>query len=430
MQQEKNSLLYERACRKIPGGVNSPVRAWKAVGATPLFIARAEGAYVYDVSGRKFVDLVGSWGPAILGHAQPKIIRALGKAAAHGTTFGAPTENEVRLAELIGEFFPSVEKVRLVSSGTEATMSALRLARAYTARSKIIKFDGCYHGHSDSLLVKAGSGVATLGLPGSPGVPRGFASETLVAKFNDLQSVERLFRRHGRSVAAVIVEPICGNMGVILPNPGFLAALRKLTRRHGALLIVDEVITGFRVAAGGAQALYKLKPDITCLGKILGGGLPLAAFGGRREIMDWLAPEGPVYQAGTLSGNPLAVAAGLTTLQSLMRRDIYEQLETKGKYLESGFKKSLAAHGIKGTINRVGSMSTLFFGMNHVRNADQARQVDRNQFARFFHGMLARGVYLPPSPFETMFISLAHGRNELRRVIEAFDGWARDETAS
>ena len=429
MQKNKNALLYERARRKIPGGVNSPVRAWKAVGANPLFIARAAGAYVYDATGKKYIDFVGSWGPAILGHAHPKITKVLQKTAARGTTFGAPTENEVRLAELVCDLFPSIETMRLVSSGTEATMSALRLARAYTGRSKIIKFDGCYHGHSDGLLVKAGSGVATLGLPGSPGVPPGFARETLVARFNDLASVEKLFERHGKSIAALIVEPICGNIGLIAPQPGFLAGLRRLTQQRGALLIFDEVITGFRVALGGAQALYQIKPDITCLGKILGGGLPLAAFGGRREIMDWLAPEGPVYQAGTLSGNPLAVSSGLATLQLLGRRSTYEQLEKKGDYLERGFRKALANYGIKATVSRVGSMSTAFFGVDQVTSADEARQVDRAQFMRFFHVMLAHGIYLPPSPFETMFISLSHGPAELQRTLEAFQTWARNEAA-
>lgn len=430
MHKDKNTLLFDRAVQKIPGGVNSPVRAWKAVGGNPIFIARAEGPYVYDATGKQLIDFVGSWGPAILGHAHPKIIKALGKAAARGTTFGAPTENEVRLAELICDLLPSVEKVRLVSSGTEATMSALRLARAYTERSKIIKFDGCYHGHSDGLLVKAGSGVATLGLPGSPGVPLGFARETLVAKFNDLPSVEKLFEHHAKNIAAVIIEPICGNMGLIAPAPGFLAALHRLTQQHGALLIFDEVITGFRVGLGGAQALYKVKPDITCLGKILGGGLPLAGFGGRREIMELLAPEGPVYQAGTLSGNPLAVTAGLLTLQLLGRRGVYERLEQKGKYLEGAFNQALEAYEIKATINRIGSMLTIFFGVDRVTDADESRKGDREQFARFFDAMLARGIYLPPSPFETIFISLAHGEAELRRTADAFNSWARGEAFS
>jgi glutamate-1-semialdehyde 2,1-aminomutase len=426
MNNDKNALLFARAVQKIPGGVNSPVRAWKAVGANPLFISRAQGPYVFDAEGKRLLDFVGSWGPAILGHAHPKITKALARAAARGTTFGAPTENEVRLAELICELYPSIEKVRLVSSGTEATMSALRLARAYTGRSLIVKFDGCYHGHSDGLLAKAGSGIATLGLPGSPGVPLGFARETLVAKFNDFASVKKLFECHAKKIAAVIVEPICGNMGLIPPAPGFLAALRRLTRQEGALLIFDEVITGFRVALGGAQALYRVKPDITCLGKILGGGLPLAGFGARRDIMDLLAPEGPVYQAGTLSGNPLAVTSGLSTLQLLRRPGVYEKLEKKASYLERAFKEALAEYKLQATINRIGSMSTIFFGVNVVTNADEARRVDREQFVRFFHGMLARGIYLPPSPFEAMFLSLAHSAADLRRTAEAFDSWVRE----
>jgi glutamate-1-semialdehyde 2,1-aminomutase len=401
------------------------VRAWQAVGGQPRFIARANGAHVYDETGKKFIDYVGSWGPAILGHAHSKITTALAKAAARGTSFGAPTENEVRLAELVCELVPSIEKMRLVSSGTEATMSALRLARAYTERSKIVKFDGCYHGHSDGLLVNAGSGIATLGLPGSPGVPRTFARETLVVNFNDLGSLEKLFERHAKKIAAVIVEPVCGNMGVIPPEPGFLAGLRRLTQQHGALLIFDEVITGFRVDLGGAQALYRIQPDITCLGKILGGGLPLAAFGGRREIMDLLAPEGPVYQAGTLSGNPLAVTSGLVTLQLLQRNGVYDRLEKKGRYLERAFKEALGSYKIKAAINRVGSMATVFFGVDQVSNAQQARKIDREQFVRFFNGMLARGIYLPPSPFEAMFLSLAHGSTELQRTADAFASWAR-----
>jgi glutamate-1-semialdehyde 2,1-aminomutase len=323
---------------------------------------------------------------------------------------------------------PSVEMLRMVSSGTEATMSALRLARAYTGRSKIIKFDGCYHGHSDGLLVKAGSGVATLGLPDSPGVPSAFANETLIAKYNDVDSVASLFARYYGQIAAVIVEPVCGNMGVIPPATGFLPGLRKLTRNHDALLIFDEVITGFRVALGGAQALYRVKPDLTCLGKILGGGLPLAAFGGKRRIMGLLAPGGPVYQAGTLSGNPLAVSAGLTTLRLLSRRSTYGLLEALGGELEDGYRKSLATCDIRATINRVGSMLTLFFGVDRVRDADDARNSDRRQFARYFHGMLRRGVYLPPAPFEAAFVSLAHSSTDIRKVIAAFDSWAREET--
>jgi glutamate-1-semialdehyde 2,1-aminomutase len=420
--------LFERAKARIPGGVNSPVRAWKGVGGTPLFIARGRGAHVFDGDGNRYIDFVGSWGPLIFGHAHPQILRALAKTARNGTTFGAPTEHEVKLAELIVRLIPSVQKVRLVSSGTEATMSALRLSRAYTGRSKIVKFDGCYHGHADGLLVKAGSGIATLGLPDSPGVPSGFAKETLVAKYNDVISVSRLFEQHGKNVAALIVEPVCGNMGVIPPAKGFLSFLRRLTRRYGTLLIFDEVITGFRVAVGGAQSFYGVTPDLTCLGKVLGGGLPLAAFGGRRQIMDLVAPEGPVYQAGTLSGNPLAVAAGLATLGLLTRPGTYARLEAKGKRLEEGFARILKMYSIHGTINRIGSMMTLFFGIDHVRNADDARNCDRQRFARYFHGMLRRGVYLPPAPFEAMFVSLAHTNADIDSAVAAFRDWAAEET--
>ncbi len=430
MSTRKSTRLYKRAQAKIPGGVNSPVRAWHAVGGAPRFIASGRGAHVFDADGKKYVDFVGSWGPLILGHAHPTILGVLQRAAARGTTFGAPTEAEVNLAELVCRFVPTIEKVRLVSSGTEAVMSAIRLARAFTQRTKVIKFDGCYHGHSDGLLVKAGSAVATLGLPDSPGVPPAFARETLVAKFNDASSVEKLLIRHGRNVAAVIVEPVCGNMGVIPPEPEFLAFLREATQRKGVLLIFDEVITGFRVALGGAQAIYKVKPDLTCLGKILGGGLPLAAFGGRREIMDLLAPQGPVYQAGTLSGNPLAVAAGLKTLKLLALRGTYDRLATKAIRLQKGFEEILEQHGIKSTINRIASMMTVFFGVESVRNAEDARRCNREQFGRFFHGMLKRGVYFPPAPFEAAFVSLAHTNADLDKTIEAFHAWARQETHS
>ncbi len=413
--------------RKIPGGVNSPVRAWQSVGGTPRIIARGKGAYIFDADGRKYVDFVASWGPLILGHAHPKILAAVRQVAAKGTTFGAPTKYEIDLAEYVCSVMPSVDKLRLVSSGTEAAMSAIRLARAYTQRTKIIKFDGCYHGHSDGLLAKAGSGVATLGLPDSPGVPRGFTRETLIAEFNDQTSVQELFARHGKNIAAVIVEPVCGNMGVIPPEPGFLSFLRNTTRRYGALLIFDEVITGFRVSRGGAQELYAIKPDITCLGKILGGGLPLAAFGGKREIMDLLAPIGPVYQAGTLSGNPVAVMAGLTTLNLLSQRGTYGKLETLGKTMEKGLHQVVKRHGIKATINRVGSMITLFFGVECVKKAADARKCNREQFASYFHGMLKRGIYLPPAPFEAAFVSLAHTKADLDRAVTAFDDWAAAE---
>lgn len=424
----RSKKLFRRATRKIPGGVNSPVRAWKAVGGVPLFIALGCGSSVVDADGKRYVDYVGSWGPLILGHAHPRIVQTVRRRAAGGMTFGAPTASEADLAELVSESVPSIEKLRLVSSGTEATMSAIRLARAYTGRTKIIKFDGCYHGHSDGLLVKAGSGVATLGLPDSPGVPRGFTRETLIAKYNDLNSVQKAFDRFPHSIAAIIVEPICGNLGVIKPEARFLAGLRDITRRKGSLLIFDEVITGFRVALGGAQGLFRIRPDLTCLGKILGGGLPLAAFGGSREIMDLLAPLGPVYQAGTLSGNPLAVAAGITTLKLLAGRGVYDQLNAKGEYLEQGFLDVLHRFAVRGTINRVGSMMTMFFGVDRVTKAEDARHADANLFANFFHAMLAQGVYLPPSQFEAMFVSLAHSTADLKKTIAAFSRWAKERS--
>src|SRR4029077_5854065 len=428
MSTRKSTQLYRRALKKIPGGVNSPVRAWKAVGGIPKFIRRGKGSHIIDFDKKKYIDFVASWGPLILGHANRSVLRQLEEVAKNGTTFGAPTEGEIKLAETVCRLVPSIQKIRLVSSGTEAAMSAIRVARAYTRRTKIVKFDGCYHGHADGLLVKAGSGVATLGLPDSPGIPRGFARETLVATFNDVGSVEKLFSRYGKSIAALIVEPVCGNMGVIPPAPTFLRALRKITRRHGTLLIFDEVITGFRLTLGGAQQLYGIKPDLTCLGKILGGGLPLAAFGGQQKIMDLLAPEGPVYQAGTLSGNPLAVAAGLATLALLSRQGIYKALEGRGKRLQDGFEDVLRKHRISATINRIGSMMTIFFGVEKVRNAAEARKCDRKLFARFFHGMLKRGIYMPPAPFEAAFVSAAHTMADLDRTIAAFDQWAAGET--
>ncbi|HME61817.1 MAG TPA: glutamate-1-semialdehyde 2,1-aminomutase, partial [Candidatus Binatia bacterium] len=337
----KSQEIFQRATKKIPGGVNSPVRAWKSVGENPLIIETGKGSYVFDVDGNRYIDFVGSWGPLILGHAHPKIVQAVKQRLSRGFTFGAPTESEVRIAEVVSRLMPSIESLRLVNSGTESTMTAVRLARAFTGRQKIVKFDGCYHGHSDGLLVRAGSGIATLGLPDSPGVPAGFARETLTTRYNDLTSVQRIFDAHGRDIAAIIVEPICGNMGVIPPKPGFLRGLRKITQQQGSLLIFDEVITGFRVALGGAQKIFRIKPDLTCLGKIIGGGFPLAALGGRRKIMNLLAPSGPVYQAGTLSGNPIAVSAGLATLELLSRSGSYEALEEKGRRLENAFRAVL-----------------------------------------------------------------------------------------
>jgi len=423
----KSKRLFDSAQKKIPGGVNSPVRAWHAVTGVPRFIARGKGAHVIDIDGNEYIDYVGSWGPLILGHAHPYVTGALRDALRQGTTFGAPTERELQMAETVCRLIPSIEKIRLVSSGTEATMSAIRLARAFTQRRKIVKFDGCYHGHADGLLVKAGSGVATLGLPDSPGVVPALAAETLVARYNDITGIERIFSKYGNKIAAVIVEPVCANIGVIPPAPKFLANLASITRRYGSLLIFDEVVTGFRLSSGGAQEVYRVRPDLTCLGKILGGGLPLAAFGGRRDIMNLIAPLGPVYQAGTLSGNPLAVTAGLATLQQLSRHGTYQTLEKKGKYLAESFARVLAKYKTKATVNRAGSMMTLFFGVARVSNADEARQCDREKFARFFHGMLERGVYLPPAPFEAMMISLSHSNADLHKTVAAFESWCRSD---
>jgi glutamate-1-semialdehyde 2,1-aminomutase len=420
----RSEQLFARAKAVIPGGVSSPVRAFKAVGGTPPFLARAQGARVFDEDGRSYVDYVGSWGPMILGHAHPEVLEAIATAAARGTSFGAPSSLEVELAERVVHLVPSVEKVRFVSSGTEATMSALRVARGFSGRRKILKFDGCYHGHADSLLVAAGSGVATLGIPGSPGVPEGTVADTLVAPYNDVPAVEAAFAAHGDDLAAVIVEPVCGNMGTVAPRPGYLETLREITSRHGTVLIFDEVMTGFRLAPGGAQQLYGIRPDMTCLGKIVGGGLPAAAYGGRAEIMSTVAPEGPVYQAGTLSGNPLAMAAGCAVLDRLQEAGVYEALEGKSERLEAVLRDTARRAGATVTINRVGSMITVFFCPGPVTDYAGAKLSDTKRFARFFHAMLERGVYLPPSQFEAAFVSLAHGDAELdetaRAAAEAF----------
>ena len=409
----RSEALLARAQKLIPGGVNSPVRAFRGVGGTPLFIARGQGSRIYDADGNEYIDYVGSWGPLLLGHRHPAIIDALEDVLESGTSFGAPTEREVELAELIHEAVPSVEMVRLVNSGTEATMSALRLARGFTGRDLTIKFEGCYHGHVDSLLVKAGSGVATLGIPDAAGVPKSFADTTISIPFNALDAVEEAFRKHGGQIAAVIVEPVVGNMGCVPPRPGFLEGLRELTTRHGALLIFDEVMTGFRLSFGGAQQLYGIKPDLSCFGKVIGGGLPIGAYGGRADIMSKVAPLGPVYQAGTLSGNPLAVAAGLAMLRHLKDHpEIYPQLEQRTKQLVSGAPERFA-------VNRVGSMFTVFFTAGPVFDYDSAKKSDTKAFSRFFHFMLERGVYLAPSQFEAAFVSAAHTEADIKYTATA-----------
>jgi glutamate-1-semialdehyde 2,1-aminomutase len=414
-----SSELFQAAVRLMPGGVNSPVRAFRAVGGDPFFVARAEGARLWDVEGRAYIDFVGSWGPLILGHAARPVVDAVVAAASGGTSYGAPTPGEVELAQAIAQAFPSMEMVRLVSSGTEAAMSAIRLARGATGRDLLVKFDGCYHGHADSLLVKAGSGGATFGIPDSLGVPAALAALTATVAFNDLEGTRDLFRRRGDEIAAVIVEPVAGNMGVVAPAPDFLKTLRELTARHGAVLIFDEVITGFRIAYGGAQERYGIAPDLTCLGKIIGGGLPVGAYGGRRELMSQVAPLGGVYQAGTLSGNPLAVAAGLATLRQLADRAVYDRLETLGAELEAGLRHAADKSGIPLTVNRVGSMLTGFFAAGPITDYASARGADTGRYARYFRGMLERGVYLAPSQFEAAFVSLAHTSADLEHAARA-----------
>jgi glutamate-1-semialdehyde 2,1-aminomutase len=416
---QRSEDLLARAREVIPGGVNSPVRAFRAVGGTPRFIASAKGCFLTDVDGGRYIDYVGSWGPMILGHAHPAVVEAVRAAAGRGTSYGAPTEPEVELAEKIRSMVPGIEKVRLVASGTEATMSALRLARAYTGRPMIIKFDGCYHGHGDSLLVRAGSGVATLGLPDSPGVPGALAELTLSLPFNDPGVVREAFESFPDRIAAIICEPVAGNMGVVVPPREYLGELIEVADRHGALVIFDEVMTGFRLAAGGAQELFGLTPHLTCLGKILGGGLPLAAFGGRRDIMDLVAPEGPVYQAGTLSGNPTAVAAGLKTLELIAADPPYAALEETAAGLCKGLREAAGSVGIPVEIERCGSMFTVFFTEAGVRDFVSAKKSDTTRFATFFSAMLERGVYLAPSQFEACFVSTAHTDDVIRETVEA-----------
>jgi glutamate-1-semialdehyde 2,1-aminomutase len=415
-----SSDLFRRAQHYIPGGVNSPVRAFKGVGGTPLFIARAEGAHVYDSDGRPYIDYVGSWGPMILGHAHPEVVRAVQEQAARGLSYGAPTELEIEMAERACALVPSMEQLRMVNSGTEATMSAIRLARAFTGRDLLVKFEGCYHGHADSLLVKAGSGALTLGVPTSPGVPAATAASTLTLPFNDLVAAKALFLREGAKIAAIIVEPVAGNMNCVPPLPGFLEGLRELCDRFGSLLIFDEVMTGFRVALGGAQARYGVNPDLTTLGKVIGGGLPVGAFGGRRDIMEQLAPLGPVYQAGTLSGNPLAMAAGLKTLELISVPGFFESLEQKTLELTKGLRVEAARAGIAFTTNQVGGMFGLFFtNAPTVQTYEQVMACDVKRFSGFFHGMLERGVYLAPSAFEAGFVSAAHTSVDIGQTVAA-----------
>jgi len=419
MAKEKSRALFERALLKIPGAVNSPVRAWTAVDDTPLFIAKATGAYLSDCDGERFIDYVGSYGPAILGHAYPQVVRAIAEQASAGLGYGAPTELEVVLAELLSEAIPVAQKVRLVSSGTEAGMTAIRIARAATGREKIIKFDGCYHGHSDSLLVRAGSGGMTLGIPDSAGVPSSLAALTLVAPYNSLAAVENFFAAHRGEIAAILVEPVAANMGVVKPAAGFLKQLGELAHRHGAILICDEVITGFRLRFGAAYELFDCDPDLIMLGKIIGGGMPIGAVAGREDLMKLLAPSGPVYQAGTLSGNPISVRAGLETLSVLRRAGTYERLDAAGARLEAGLAHALGRSHQTGCLNRAGSLLTLFLGVDKVSDAAQARRADTQRFAKFFKAMLRRGIYLPPSQFEAMFVSLAHSDDDLERTIAA-----------
>ena len=419
MKTSRSAKLFTEAQQLIPGGVNSPVRAFRSVGGQPRFIARAKGSRLYDVDKNAYIDYVLSWGPMILGHAHSAVITSIKRAAAQGTSYGAPTELEVSLAKEIRHAFPSMEKLRLVSSGTEAVMSAIRVARGFTKRTEIIKFEGCYHGHSDYLLAKAGSGLATLGIPDSPGVPEDFAKHTLTAPYNDIRTLQQLIKSHRKQLACVIIEPIAGNMGVVPPAPDFLPALRQLTAEHGILLIFDEVISGFRVNYGGAQALYGIKPDLTVLGKIIGGGLPVGAYGGRKDIMDLIAPVGPVYQAGTLSGNPLAVSAGLATLKQLRGKGIYKQLEQRSLTLANGIGEAAKRAGVPVTQTRIGSMLTTFFTPGPVVDWNTAKQSDTKRYGQFFHHMLEQGIYLAPSQFEAAFLSTAHSSQDVEKTIRA-----------
>ncbi|MBF6600658.1 MAG: glutamate-1-semialdehyde 2,1-aminomutase [Dehalococcoidia bacterium] len=425
MAHERSREIFGQARELMPGGVNSPVRAFGAVGGEPVVMARGRGSHIWDVDGNEYIDYVGSWGPLVLGHAHPAVVDVLQKAAARGTSFGALTELEVELARLVCAAVPSIERVRFVNSGTEAAMSALRLARAFTGRDKILKFEGCYHGHADGLLARAGSGVATLGLPDSAGVPASYAAETLLAPYNDAGAVERVFAAHGRGIAAVIIEPVAANMGVVLPEPGYLRFLREITERHGTLLIFDEVITGFRLSLGGAQMYFGVVPDLTCLGKIIGGGLPVGAYGGRADVMALVAPEGAMYQAGTLSGNPMAMAAGIVTLRLLSNEGMYRGLDAMGAALAEGLREAARQAEAAVVVTQLGSMLTVFFVEEAPRDYASAKRADAVRYGRFFGAMLEAGVSLPPSQFEAWFVSLAHQQADFERTLESAEAALR-----
>jgi glutamate-1-semialdehyde 2,1-aminomutase len=419
MEWKKSHRLYKRACELIPGGVNSPVRAFRAVGGNPIFIDRAKGSKIYDVDGNAYIDYVLSWGPLILGHSHPKVVNALKKAAEKGTSYGAPTPLEIELAEAVLNVYPSMDKVRMVNSGTEATMSAIRVARGFTGRDKIIKFEGCYHGHADGLLVKAGSGATTFGVPDSLGVPKSYAKNTITLPFNDIAALHSVIKNEWKSVACVIIEPVVGNIGCVLPRPGFLESLRKLTKKFGIVLIFDEVMTGFRIAFGGAQAYYGITPDMTCLGKVIGGGLPVGAYGGKKEIMSMVSPEGPVYQAGTLSGNPLAMTAGIETLRILSKENTYTKLESTGALLEEGLVDAARKAGVKTRFYRAGTMFCTYFTNTDVIDYKTAKTSDTARFSRFFSAIIKKGVYIAPSQFEAGFISLAHTEKDIEKTVKA-----------
>jgi glutamate-1-semialdehyde 2,1-aminomutase len=419
MIRKKSDNLYKRACKIMPGGVNSPVRAFKAVGGNPIFIEKAKGSKIYDVDGNVYIDYVLSWGPMILGHSHPKVINALKKAIEKGTSYGAPTSLEIELAELVLKAYPSMDKVRMVNSGTEATMSAIRVARGFTGRDKVIKFEGCYHGHADGLLVKAGSGATTFGVPDSPGVPESYAKNTITLPFNDIKALKAIIKKEWKFIACAIIEPVVGNIGCVLPEPGFLESLRKLTKEHGIVLILDEVMTGFRVAYGGAQSYYGIVPDMTCLGKVIGGGLPVGAYGGKKEIMSMVSPEGPVYQAGTLSGNPLAMTAGIETLKILSKNNTYKKLEKIAALLETGLIDAARMAGIKTRFYRAGTMFCTYFTDKNVVDYKTAKTSDTLKFSKFFSSLLKNGIYIAPSQFEAGFISLAHSEKDVEKTVKA-----------